>query len=57
MIKEFMQGAVKWTVEIDNNRMDDAYAFLKDHQYTYKMKIEMKIWLIKHFIMKLFILS
>lgn len=52
-----MQGAVKWTVEIDNNRMDDAYAFLKDHQYTYKMKIEMKIWLIKHFIMKLFILS
>jgi len=27
MIKEFMQGAVKWTVEIDNNRMDDARSY------------------------------
>ena len=27
MIKEFNQGAVKWTVEVDNNRMDDAVAY------------------------------
>ena len=27
MIKEFIQGSVKWTVEVDNNRMDDASAY------------------------------